>query len=315
MANPLRAHDQGYPALLAAIPAPPPLYVAGAIAPEDSLAVAIVGSRRATAYGLEVAERLASELADRGITIVSGLARGIDTAAHRGALSVNGRTLAVLGSGTDVIYPSENRRLAVDITRQGAVISQFPPGTTPRPWHFPLRNRTLAGLALGVIVVEADERSGALITAGLAADLGREVFAVPGKITSSMSRGPHGLIQDGAKLVRDWADVVQELPEHSRRAIRAPSTCPRASSPPLDRTLAGQVITLLATDEPKQIDELLTVGGVKPSQVAAALIDLEIAGRAKRLPGQRWVAVSGSIGPAAGDGIRLDRPGSPGAGL
>jgi DNA processing protein len=299
MTNPLRADDRAYPPLLASIASPPPLYVLGTMTQEDSLAVAIVGSRRATGYGLEAAESLASELAARGVTIVSGLARGVDTAAHRGALAVGGRTIAVLGSGIDVIYPHENRGLAADIARHGAVVSQFPPGTPPRPWHFPLRNRTLAGLALGVIVVEADERSGALITAGLAADLGREVFAVPGKITSAMSQGPHGLIQDGAKLVRDWADVVPELPEHWRRAVRAPSTCPRASSPPSDRTLAGRVLTLLATDEPKQIDELIVGGGVDASQVAAALVDLEIAGRVRQLPGQRWVAAPGSVGPAA----------------
>lgn len=300
MTSLLRVADPAYPSLLAAVLPPPPLYVIGTIKPEDSLAVAIVGSRRATPYGLGVAESLAAELAARGVTIVSGLARGVDTAAHRGALAAGGRTVAVLGSGTDVIYPPENRGLAADIARQGALVSQFPPGTTPRPWHFPVRNRTLAGLALGVIVVEADERSGALITAGLAADLGREVFAVPGKITSTMSEGPHRLIQDGAKLVRDWADVVQELPEHWRRAVRASSTCPRASSPPSDRTLAGRVLTLLATDEPRQIDELIVGGGVAASEVAAALVELEIAGWARQLPGQRWVAAVKRYHPRRG---------------
>jgi DNA processing protein len=295
----LRPDDHEYPPLLAAVSAPPSLYVHGTLTGEDALAVAIVGSRRATQYGLEVAEGLAADLAERGVTIVSGLARGVDSAAHRGALAAGGRTIAVLGSGTDVIYPPENRGLAAEIVRQGALVSQFLPGTTPRPWHFPLRNRTLAGLALGVIVVEADERSGALITAGLAADLGREVFAVPGKITSAMSQGPHRLIQDGAKLVRDWADVVQELPEHWRRAVRAPSTRPRASSPPSDRTPAGRVLTLLATDEPRQIDELIG-GGVDASQVAAALVALEIAGWVRQLPGQRWVAAPSPGRPAAG---------------
>jgi DNA processing protein len=298
MTTPLRAGDRTYPALLATVPSPPPLYVLGTVTPEDSLAVAIVGSRRATPYGLEVAESLAAELAIRGVTIVSGLARGVDTAAHRGALSASGRTLAVLGSGIDVIYPRENRRLAAEIAREGAVVSQFPRGTTPRPWHFPLRNRTLAGLALGVVVVEADERSGALITAGLAGDLGREVFAVPGKITSAMSVGPHRLIQDGAKLVRNWADVVQELPEHWRRAVRAPSTCPHASSPPSERTMAGRVLSLLTTGEPRQIDELIGEG-VGASQVAAALMDLEIGGWVRQLPGQRWVAAPGTAGAAA----------------
>src|SRR5881392_311792 len=193
--------DPNYPALLGAIPSPPTLYVRGAVTVDDALALAIVGARDATPYGVEVAERLAGELGARGVTIVSGLARGIDAAAHRAALDAGGRTLAVLGCGIDVVYPPENARLADAVAARGALVTQFPPGTAPLPYHFPTRNRTLAALALGVVVVEAAERSGSLSTAGFAADLGREVFAVPGKITSPTSAGVHKLLRDGARLV------------------------------------------------------------------------------------------------------------------
>jgi DNA processing protein len=299
MTTMIRPGDPRYPALLGAITSPPALHVRGALLAEDALAVAVVGSRRATTYGLDVAESLAADLAARGVTIVSGLARGIDTAAHRGALDAGGRTIAVLGCGIDVVYPPENGALAREIERRGALVSQFGPGTPPRPWNFPTRNRTLAALALGVVVVEAGERSGALITAGFAADLGREVFAVPGKITADMSRGSLGLLQEGAKLVRDWTDVVQELPEHWRRALRAPSTRFQASPQPSDRTPEGRVLALLATDEPRQLDELIAQGGADASQVAAALVVLEIAGWARQLPGQRWVAARGPVPPEA----------------
>ena len=207
-----RANDD-YPLHLRAVPASPPtLYVRGRIVPDDALAVAVVGARRATPYGLEVAEQLGFALAARGITIVSGLARGIDSAAHRGALASGGRTIAVLGSGVDVIYPPENRRLAVEIAARGALVSQFAPGTPPLPYQFPERNRVIAAMSLAVVVVEAAEKSGALITAGCAAELGREVLAVPGRVTSPESRGAHRLIQDGAGLVQDVDDVIRALP-------------------------------------------------------------------------------------------------------
>src|SRR5437773_239288 len=204
--------DADYPALLAATSSPPPLWVSGTLLDSDGLAIAIVGARRATPYGVEIAERLAADLAARGATIVSGLARGIDTAAHRGALAAGGRTIAVLGCGLDVVYPPENVALARTIEAHGAVVSQFAAGVPALPGHFPARNRTLAGLALGVVVVEAAEKSGALITAGFAGDLGRETFAVPGRITSPSSAGANRLIQDGAKLVTCWQDIVSELP-------------------------------------------------------------------------------------------------------
>jgi DNA processing protein len=288
----LRPRDAEYPALLAGLPAAPALHVRGSLEAADALAVAIVGSRRATPYGLASAETLAGDLASRGITIVSGLARGIDTAAHRGALDAGGRTIAVLGSGIDVIYPPENRRLAREIEARGALVSQFPPGTAPQPWNFPVRNRLLAGLALAVVVVEAADRSGALITAGCAGDLGREVLAVPGRITDRASQGALALIRDGATLVRDWADVVHELPEHWRRAVRAPSTSSRALSQPPEQSLEGRILALLAADEPRQIDELIERGIAHASQVGAALAALEVAGWARQLPGQRWVAAA-----------------------
>jgi DNA processing protein len=286
----LRPGDERYPALLGTIASPPRLEVLGSLEPSDGLAVAIVGSRRPTPYGLAVAEGLAADLAARGVTIVSGFARGIDTAAHRGALQGGGRTLAVLGNGIDVTYPPENRELARAIERQGAVISQFPRGTSPLPYNFPTRNRTIAGLALGVVVVEASERSGALITAALAGDLGREVFAVPGRIGSEVSRGPHGLLRDGAILVRDWADVVQELPEPWRQAVRAPA----AGSAETDRTVTGAEATVLAAlkpDEPLHIEELTALVALTPGRLASALVTLELEGHARQLEGQRWMAV------------------------
>jgi DNA processing protein len=287
----LRPGDAGYPSLLAAIASPPDLDVRGSIEPGDALAVALVGSRRATPYGIEVAERLASELAARGVTIVSGLARGIDGAAHRGAIAAGGRTLAVLGSGVDVLYPPEHHELATDVERHGALVSQFPRGTPPMPRNFPARNRVIAGLALGVVVVEAAERSGALITAGLAGDLGREVFAVPGRLTSETSRGTHRLIQEGAKLVQDWADVVEELPDEWRRLVRTDvAHTSDASPPPDDQTDEGRVLALLKSDEPQHIEDLIVRSGLPAGRTSAVLMGLEIGGWARQLAGQRWLA-------------------------
>jgi DNA processing protein len=287
----LTPRDPRYPALLAVTPAPPALWVRGALTREDALAIAVVGTRRATAYGLAAAERLAFDLAARGITIVSGLARGIDTAAHRGALAADGRTLAVLGSGVDVVYPPENRALIAEIAGRGAIVSQFAPGTPPRPGHFPARNRVIAGLALGVVVVEAPEHSGALITAALAGELGREVFAVPGPITADASRGANGLILDGAKLVRGWHDVVQELSDQWRRAVRSAAT-PSESDVPGPGSDEARVLSVLTTDQPQHIEVLVTRVGGSPGRVAAALVALELAGWARQLEGQRWVRVA-----------------------
>jgi DNA processing protein len=280
--------DVGYPALLAVTRLPPALFIRGSITEDDGLAVAIVGARRASSYGIEVAERLAADLAARGVTIVSGLARGIDTAAHRGALAAGGRTIAVLGHGIDVCYPPENRALADDIVANGALVSQFFPGTPPRPWHFPERNRTLAGLALGVVVVEAAARSGALITAGAAADFGREVYAVPGRITSETAAGPHGLLRDGATLVRSWMDIVQELPSPWRNAVRDASISTARGALTADE---ATVLAALAVDDAQHIENVIARSGIVPARVGAALLSLELSGRARQLEGQRWAAV------------------------
>lgn len=288
----LTPSDPRYPPLLRAITSPPALDVRGSLEPSDALAVAIVGSRRPSAYGTEVAGWLASELAARGITILSGLARGIDTAAHRGALDAGGRTIGVLGSGIDVLYPPENRELGVAIERHGALVSQFPRGTSPMAYNFPARNRTIAGLALGVVVVEAAERSGALITAGHAADFGREVFAVPGRITSETSRGANRLIQDGAKLVQDWTDVVQELPQEWRRLVRERSGDADDANRPPAQSDDGRVLALLRPDEPQQIETLIDRSGLAAARVSASLATLEISGWVRQLAGQRWVAVA-----------------------
>lgn len=290
--------DSHYPALLGAIPSPPRLYVRGTLEDEDALAIAIVGSRHATPYGIGVAEQLASELAARGVTIVSGLARGIDTAAHRGALAAGGRTLAVLGCGVDIVYPPENGDLARSIETHGALLSQFAPGLPALAGHFPARNRTIAGLVLGVVVVEAAERSGALITAGFAGDLGRETFAIPGRITSATSAGANRLIQDGAKLVTCWQDIVSELPDQWRRAVRGRSAPMGAQSTPEKESDEGKMLALLAVDEPQHIEQLIAHGGFDPARAATALVTLELGGWARQLTGQRWVSVTTRAGRA-----------------
>ncbi|MEX2146054.1 MAG: DNA-processing protein DprA [Candidatus Rokuibacteriota bacterium] len=281
-----------YPALLAAVPSPPALYVRGALVPGDALAIAIVGARQATPYGLAVAAELAAELAARGVTIVSGLARGIDTAAHRAALEAGGRTLAVLGNGVDVVYPHENGHLAERVMASGALVSQFAPGITPLPYNFPARNRTLAGLALGVVVVEAAERSGSLITAGFAGDLGREVFAVPGRITSAASGGAHRLIQDGAKLVTCWTDVVQELPDHWRSVVHDRTFGAAVVAGPPTGSDEARMLEQLSVDEPRHIERLIESAGGNAARAGATLIALELGGWARQLEGQRWVAAA-----------------------
>jgi len=315
--------DAGYPANLREITTPPErLYVRGGFEERDALAIAIVGSRMATSYGLAVAERLAADLAARGVTVVSGLARGIDSAAHRGALRAGGRTIAVLGSGVDVIYPPENRRLAAEIESRGAVVSQFEPGTRPLSGHFPARNRVIAGLALGVVVVEAAEKSGSLITAGLAGDLGREVMAVPGLLTSAQSVGAHRLIQDGAALIQGWEDVVSLLPLRWRdkvtppidmiaTAITATATTTTAMNATMANTEAlgpnhvahgqhaeGHVedechrLLHVIGEEPADIDGIIERSGLTPGRASALLVTLEVEGRIRQLEGKRFVQVS-----------------------
>jgi DNA processing protein len=297
--------DAEYPALLLAVPtAPATLHVRGALLEGDTLAVAVVGSRRATPYGLTVAETLAADLAARGVTIVSGLARGIDTAAHRGALRVGGRTIAVLGSGVDVVYPPENARLATEIAERGALVSQFALGMPPLPHHFPTRNAVIAGLSLAVVVVEAAERSGSLITARLAAELGREVLAMPGRATAPESRGANRLIQDGAALALGWEDVVAALPERWKACLDTGGTIGAAGENAAGREhragpgeAAGrpgaatrQVLSLLGED-PVEIDHVIERSGLGAGPVSAALLDLELEGRVRQIEGKRFVRV------------------------
>jgi DNA processing protein len=208
----LSLKDEGYPINLKNIYDPPILlYIKGQLETRDLASIAVVGSRKASSYGRRVARRLSTQLVENSVTVVSGLARGIDTEAHRGALEGGGRTIAVMGSGLDVIYPPENERLFEAITRSGAVVSEFPPGTPPEARNFPARNRIISGLSFGTVVVEAREGSGSLITANFALEQGREVFAVPGDIYRWGSRGTNGLIKDGAKLVESVQDILEEI--------------------------------------------------------------------------------------------------------
>ncbi len=283
--------DSQYPTLLSQIPSKPPvLYVKGDLRKEDEASVAIVGSRRSTAYGREVAERLSAELAGCGLTIVSGMALGIDTAVHRGALRAGARTLAVWGSGLDVPYPPQNRKLAEEIPRSGAILSEFPLGAAPVSGNFPRRNRIISGISLGVVVVEADERSGALITANFASDQGREVFAVPGSIYLQGSKGCHRLIQMGAKLVESAEDVLEELRLGKRLPYKA---APAAESGGKENGKAlseGEEALLygILSDQPLHIDELIDRTGIPAGRVASVLMSLEIKGYCRQERGKRF---------------------------
>lgn len=278
--------DSGYPPNLKEIYDPPVvLYIRGEIREEDKFAVAIVGTRRPTQYGKNVAHKLASELAQRGFTVVSGLARGIDTSAHRGALEGGGRTIAVLGCGIDIAYPQENKELMEEITQKGAVISEFAPGAPPQPWHFPIRNRVISGLSLGTVIVQAPEGSGALITADLALEQGREVFAIPGNIEDPRSKGPHQLIKEGAKLVEFVEDIITELgiPSPISHPL-PPSPTPSLFLPPEEE----QLLKFLSYEE-RYIGDISREAGLPPAQVASLLTLLELKGLVKRLPGDHFV--------------------------
>ncbi len=279
--------DPRYPALLKEIADPPPvLYTWGVSHWNDFPALAVVGSRRATPYGVEVCERLSAELAGRGLTIVSGLARGIDGVAHRAALDAGGKTVAVLGSGLDVIYPREHRRLAERIAESAAVLSEFPLSSPPLPGHFPQRNRTISGLCWGTVIIEAAERSGSLITARTAADQNREVFAVPGPIGSPTSGGVHRLIQDGAKLVTDTEDVIDELGPELREMLspEASGSEGTSSSGPLDDG-EQQVLRALVHLGSADVDHLVVLSKVPADRITAALVGLEIKGEVRSYPG------------------------------
>lgn len=279
--------DESYPSSLLNIYDPPPfLYVKGELKKEDAIAVAVVGSRFASYYGKLAAERISRDLALEGVTVVSGLARGIDTSAHRGALSAGGRTIAVLGCGIDVEYPIENKRLREEIALSGALISELRMSTPPSSSHFPVRNRIISGLSVGVVVVEASHRSGSLITARLALEQGRDVFAVPGSIDSLRSRGTHGLIKEGAKLVEDAQDIISELlPQIKGRPQLAEFTQDKSE---LLSCEARSILDVLAQGQ-LQIDRIIAETDLKSSQVSSALLDLELRGLIRQLPGKVFV--------------------------
>ena len=286
--------DPGYPQLpLETFDPPIVLYVRGEQWDSTIPHLAIVGARKASAYGVNCTERLAADLAARGIVVASGLARDIDTAAHRGALS-QGRSVAVCGTGLDQTYPSENRKMADSIASNGALLSEFPLGTPPLPSNFPLCNRILAGMTLGTIVVEARERSGSLITARLALEANREVFAVPGPIHSSNSVGPHRLIRQGACLVTGWQEVVDELPVEVRQVVSRYQTI-EVDEPALTDA-QRRIRDIMSPAEETAIDTLLSKLDLAPSEVYSALLDLELLGEIRQLPGDRYVRKLSSAG-------------------
>ncbi|HHT46735.1 MAG TPA: DNA-protecting protein DprA [Firmicutes bacterium] len=284
--------DDNYPRLLREIYDPPPLlYYMGDFNVSDTSCLAIVGSRRHTAYGKEIAYKFASALSNYKITVVSGMARGIDTWAHKGVLSAGGKTLAVMGCGLDICYPPENRMLMEKIRQSGAVISEFPPGSEPYPQNFPRRNRIISGLSAGTIVVEAGERSGALITADFALEQGREVFAVPGGINSPYSRGCHRLIKEGAKLVEKVEDVLEELllfsenDTISHKKVTAENGAEDRGQLNQDEIKLMEIIPY----EPLPLEQIVIMSKMPISTVNILLLGLELKGIIKQLPGKYFV--------------------------
>jgi DNA processing protein len=271
----LARRDLGYPSLLAELHDPPPsLFVRGEVDALSAAAVAVVGARSCSAYGVQVARSLARELARVGVVVVSGLARGVDGEAHRGALEGGGRTVAVLGCGIDRDYPRSHSELARRIVAAGAVVSEYPPGVEPAPWRFPARNRIIAGLALATVVVEARQRSGALITADFALELGRDVFAVPGEITSSLSAGTNDLLRQGAAPLTSIRDVLDAL-----------GIEPEARKPPTDLSDGASAVLDVLADGARAADEITQATGISSAEVAAALVELELAGLAAQADG------------------------------
>ncbi len=316
-------YDDAYPEYLKEIDTPPlVLYIRGELTPEDSLSLSIVGSRDAKDYGRKVSYRLSYQLAQRGLTIVSGLARGIDTSAHRGALEAGGRTIAVMGSGLSFIYPATNSDLAEKITESGALISEFPMGIQPKPRNFPRRNRIISGLTLGTVVVEASNRSGALITARLAGEQGREVFAVPGEIFSELSTGTHKLINNGAKLINTVDDLLNELPPYALNRLQAdvptsqtpgaetessqeqpteksdpkPAAAqspakgqhPIQSAPPPGLTQDERTVFDAIEAPSSHIDTIVRTTQLSIGQVSSVLLMLELKGIVQQLPGKQF---------------------------
>jgi len=282
------ADEPDYPAALREIYDPPKvLYLRGSLEVLQKPMVAVVGARKATHYGLRVAENIARDLAEAGFCIVSGMARGIDTAAHRGALGVSKPTVAVLGCGVDIVYPVENKKIMAEIMEKGAVISEFALGTRPVAGNFPQRNRVISGLSAGVLVVEAAEKSGSLITADFALEQGRDVFAVPGQVTNPLNRGAHRLIKQGAKLVEEASDILGELGCWNDISCR-PMTS-RDDLTKEDLTGGERKIYNIILDDPVSSDTIISKSGLKSSEALSALLMLEMKGLVRQLPGQRYV--------------------------
>lgn len=289
--NIITYQDELYPEkLLNIYDRPPFIYVCGHLIKND-INIAIVGSRLASTYGKYTTEKISRELALKGLTIISGMARGIDSVAHRGALSAHGRTIAVLGSGLDVIYPPENKKLFTDIIQNGAVISEYPPGTPPRSTNFPARNRIISGMSYGVVIVEAGEKSGSLITARLALEQGREVFAVPGSIDAAGSRGTNKLIKQGAKLIENTDDILEEiLPQFERTMVLKQPVTSRSEA------IAAKGVELLSAVDQKivgfvsggrvHIDDLISSTGLSSAVILSALTTLELKGIIQQHPGK-----------------------------
>jgi DNA processing protein len=294
------SQDPLYPSqLLSTYDYPAFLYVKGHLK-EDDVNVAVVGSRTASTYGKFTTERLCRELVLRGITVISGLARGIDSAAHRGALSGKGRTIAVLGCGLDVVYPPENEKLFTEISLQGALISEFPFGTPPNAPNFPARNRIISGISLGVVVVEASEKSGSLITARIALEQGREVFAVPGSIDSSGSRGTNKLIKQGAKLIENVEDILEEILPQVTSAPKVVKPDQRqkqpddqqkilTSSPDLVLKETEKTVWQVLSQKPVHIDQIITSTGLTAHEVLVILLNLELQGLIEQKPGKTYM--------------------------
>ncbi len=276
-------NDDDYPENLRQVPlSPPVIFVQGELVEEDRLAVALVGTRQASAYGREVARGLASELAHNGVTVVSGLALGIDATAHEAAIEAGGRTLAVLGSGVDQIYPAKNRKMALALMQQGALISEYPLGTRPEASNFPPRNRIISGLSLAIVVVEAGQRSGALITAKFAAEQGRDVFAVPGSILQPSSAGCNALIQDGALPLLSINDLLEQL--HLERAAVQSEARQTIAADPTERLLLEHL-----SSEPVHLDEIVRLAAMPAAQVSGLLAMMELKGLVRQSGSMRYV--------------------------
>ena len=292
--------DACYPKRLLEIYDPPlVLYVKGDAESIGKIGIAVIGTRHPTPYGVGMAERLACDLAARGLIIISGMARGIDTAAHRGALNAHGKTVAVWGTGLDVTYPKENQKVADRILESGgAILSEFPLGTFPAPQNFPIRNRVISGLSIGVLVIEAGEYSGTRVTARCALEQGRDVYAVPGNVTNKLSWGPNTLIKQGAALVASWEDVWEVLPTDVRLALtppEAPASETAQAASLFDASEFGpaekRVLAILRADESTHIDEIVErlVTHLSSSEIFTALFELELAGRIRQMPGKNYV--------------------------